>query len=228
MKMIPVFVAAGTMLLLFGVLTPTQAYAHAGYKSSTPSPGERLADGPAQVEITFTQDIQKLGGTYGIEVVKDRGLDVTAGPAVMDDGDRTKLSVPLQPNLLDGRYVVNWKNVSDEDGDPREGAFSFYVGDYEPNTVDLANDAQLERIGAEEDETPSNEEPPSATSETPASTAPAAKTAAATAPIPSTPGDTDNTAGDDSSNTTLIIIVAGVAAVIAVAAGGFFVTRRGS
>ncbi len=224
MRITHVLLSSAVAIVMAGVLAPTQTSAHAAYKSSTPSRGERLAAGPAQVEITFTQDIQKLGGTYGIEVVKDRGLDVTVGPAVVDDGDRTKLSVPLKPDLLPGRYVVNWKNVSDEDGDPKEGAFSFYVGDYEPNTVDLANDAQLEQLGAEPEATPSTESTQPAEGETPTSTAPPSGTGVATAPIPGAPGDTDG----DGSNTTLIVIVVGIAAVIAVAAGGFFVTRRGS
>ena len=80
------------------------------------------------------------------------------------------MSVPLQPDLADGRYVVHWNNVSDEDGDPAEGAFSFYVN-YEPNAVDLENDEQLGQIGAEEtpasNDTPAAEDTP-ATSETPA------------------------------------------------------------
>jgi methionine-rich copper-binding protein CopC len=232
MKPIQFLAAVAAIVVVAGSLPPaTPVSAHAAYDSSTPSVGERLAVGPSQVEITFTQDIQKLAGSYGIEVQKDRGLDVTAGPSVVNDNDRTKLSVPLQPGLLAGRYVVNWKNVSDEDGDPKEGAFSFYVGDYEPNTVDLANDAQLEEIGAEGDPTPTaavvNTEPAGDT--TPAATAVPSITEAATATVPGTNDDPPPTADDgDSNNTTVIIIIAGLVALVAVAIGAYVVTRRGS
>ena len=93
----------------------------------TPGKGEALTASPARVEIEFTQEIQKISGSYSIQVVKDRGLDVTAGPAVVNDADRHKLSVPLKDSLTPGRYVVNWANTSDDDGDPATGAFSFYL-----------------------------------------------------------------------------------------------------
>ena len=58
-------------------------------------------------------------------------------------------------------------------GIPTEGAFSFYVN-YEPNTVDLENDRQLELIGAEE--TPTSDDTPTpgetASGETPSTSEP--------------------------------------------------------
>ena len=131
------------------LLAVSPAFAHARYKSSTPGTGEAITASPAQVEIEFTQEIQKIAGGYGIQVVKDRGLDVTAGPAMVNDADRHKMSVALQPDLTAGRYVVNWTNTSDEDGDAAKGAFSFYLN-YQPNAVDLANDAQLATVGFED------------------------------------------------------------------------------
>jgi methionine-rich copper-binding protein CopC len=89
------------------------ASAHARFKSSTPGKGEVVQTSPSQVEIFFTQAVQKVSGTYGIEVARDRGAAVTTGPAVIDENDRTHMTVQLQPNLTPGRYVVQWKNVSD-------------------------------------------------------------------------------------------------------------------
>ena len=57
--------------------------------------------------------------------------------------------MPLRTGLGPGRYVVNWKNTSDEDGDPATGSFSFYVNT-QPNAVDLENDRQLAQIGFED------------------------------------------------------------------------------
>jgi methionine-rich copper-binding protein CopC len=185
--------------------------AHARYDSSTPGKGEVVDTSPSSVEITFTQEVQRITGTYGIEVNYDRGLLVTSGPAVLDDSDRRIMSVPLQPDLQPGRYVVRWKNVSDVDGDPFEGAFSFYV-QTEPNAVDLENDRQLEGIGAE-DQTPAA-----------SATAGAQPTAEDATAAPATPesGASDDDGGDDSTALVIVLVIAGVA----IAGGLGFVAWR--
>jgi methionine-rich copper-binding protein CopC len=217
------------MLAIVQVAAPA-ALAHARYKSSTPGKGEAITASPAPVEIVFTQEIQKIAGGYSIEVVKDRGLDVTAGPAVVNDSDRTRLSVPLQPNLAAGRYVVNWTNVSDDDGDPATGAFSFYLN-YTPNAVDLNNDAQLEKIGFEEEETPGADATPGTTSaatttgQTAAATPAPAATAATSPAATSTPPSSDD--DDDSNRTQYIIAAIAIGIVFVIALGGWqAMTRR--
>lgn len=142
-------VSLATAAVAVAILAVSPVLAHARYKSSVPSAGEVLAASPARVEITFTEQIQKVSGAFSIDVGRDRGAAVTSGPSIIDDDDRTKLSVPLQPGLEPGRYVVNWKNTSDDDGDPAEGAFSFYINK-QPNAVDLENDRQLTQIGFED------------------------------------------------------------------------------
>jgi hypothetical protein len=87
--------------------------------------------------------VQKITGTYGIDVTDAGGASVTAGPAVLDDADRRNMSVPLQPSLPPGRYVVQYKNVSDADGDAFAAGFAFYVG-VEPTAEQRAEDALLE------------------------------------------------------------------------------------
>ena len=204
------FVAA--MGLVAVIAAPGTALAHARYMSSTPAKGEVVATSPAAVEITFTQDIQKVSGTYSIEVERDRGASVTAGPAVVDDSDRSKMSVPLNPNLIAGRYVVHWTNASDADGDPAEGAFSFYV-QTKPTAIDLENDQQLELVGAEE-ETPAAGETsqPATAAASPAAGSPTRAAATATA--------TSGSSGGDSSNNTALFIVIGVAVVVVLVGGG--------
>ena len=205
--------------------SPTAA--HADYASSTPGRGEQLAVAPPEVEITFTQQIQKITGTYDIAVNKDRGLSATSGPAVVNDADRTKMSVPLQPNLGSGRYVVNWKNLSDGDGDPKEGAFSFYLN-YVPTAVDLANDAELEQIGNE------GEEPVAGATdvaETPVGATPEPSVAVNTPSSEASPAGTpasENGADDSDSGSNAMIIVAVVIIVAGAAAGGalLYVRRR--
>ena len=139
----------------------------------------------------------------------------------------------LQPNLAPGRYVVNWKNTSDQDGDPITGAFSFYVNT-QPNTIDLANDAQLAQIGFEEvtatagaEGTP---ESGAATATVPVPTGaagtPAASNAAAS---PAPTAATASTDGDDGSNTAIFAIIALVVVAVVVGLGVWqYTSRRGA
>lgn len=213
----------GCAALLAAVIMATSVFAHAAYDSSTPAIGARLTVAPTEVEITFTQEIQKVAGTFDIAVNKDRGSSVTSGPAVVDDADRTTLSVPLQAGLADGRYVVRWKNVSDADGDPKEGAFSFYLN-YEPNAVDLSNDEQLAALGAEE--TPDAVD--TATSETPGGASPGS-TAPTGGPTASPTEEAADGGDDGGSSSTLWVIIGAVAigAVAGVGAFAFARSRRG-
>lgn len=136
-----VIVLASTALAL--LTTAGSAGAHARLKESTPAVGEVLEASPAEVSITFTNDIQKITGTYDIAVENEAGQSFTAGPPLIDEEDRSVMTVPLQPNLPPGRYVVTYKNVSDADGDPFEAGYAFYVG-VEPTQEQLAADALLE------------------------------------------------------------------------------------
>ncbi len=207
------------------LLAASSVFAHARYKSSTPGTGEVLTTSPARVDIAFSQEIQKISGSYGIEVTRDRGAAVTNGPAVVDGSDRTKLSVPLQPDLAPGRYVVNWTNTSDADGDPIEGAFSFYVNT-QPNTVDLANDAQLAQIGFEEVTTAAGT--PSAVrtdAAAPAATAGGTQSPAISAATP-LPTSASSTSSDSDSNTALYAIVALVVVAVLVGLGVWQYTMR--
>lgn len=188
------------------------AYAHARMKSSVPAKGEVVAASPAQVSLTFSQEIQKITGTYGITVSDAGGADVTAAPAAVNDADRTNMTVALRPSLPAGRYVVAWKNVSDADGDPAEGAFAFYVG-RQPTAAELAEDAKLP---GEEEETP-------VASVTAAASPTRAPAGSATAAAPSAP---DGDGGG--ANVGLIVgIAAGALAVAVVAGGAAYWLRRG-
>ena len=229
-KLIAAFaLSAVTAVALFAAMP---AFAHARYKNSTPSTGEVLAASPARVEITFTQQIQKISGTYGIEVAHDRSASVTAGAATIDEADRSKLSAALQPNLQPGRYVVNWKNVSDGDGDPAEGAFSFYIGK-EPNANDLENDKQLASVGAEAETPAAGSTTISGATPATASTRPAVTTVAGTqspgisaaTPIPTTTS-TSSSGGSDNTNLYVAIGAAIVGLVIGFGAWQYLSRRR--
>lgn len=113
-------------LLAFAAANAPSASAHAAYDHSTPGDGEVVATAPKKLDVYFKQEIQRAGGLPSLLVVTDEG-DVVSEEAVLDDGDRTHMSVELD-DLQDGRYAVIWHNVSADDGEEAQGAFHFYVG----------------------------------------------------------------------------------------------------
>jgi methionine-rich copper-binding protein CopC len=200
---------------------PVSVLAHARLKSSTPAVGEVLSASPTAVSITFSEDVQKVAGTYDIRVTSGSGEVVTAAASAIADGDRTTMSVALKP-LAPGRYEVHWKNVSDADGDPLEGAFSFYLST-RPTDADLAADVKLAAIGAPE--TPVT----SATNGTASPTAsgrPATTPATAPATTPTATAISTGGSGGSSNSAAIVIAVAIVAVLVAGGCGFVYVRSR--
>jgi hypothetical protein len=128
--------------------------------------------------VNFEENIQKTADSFALTVAKDGGGSVTSGSATVS-GD-AQLSVSLQPNLSAGRYVVNWTNTSEDDGDELSGAFAFYLNT-QPTTQQIAADAALEAVEANELATAS------AQAGTPAAASPTTAAAASPATAASTP-----------------------------------------
>jgi hypothetical protein len=124
---------------------------------------------------------------------------------------------------------VNWTNVSDDDGDPATGAFSFYLN-YTPNAVDLNNDAQLEKVGFEDEETPGAGTTPGTTSiaTTTGQTAVATTAPVATAVISPAATATSSSSDDDgdSNRTQYIIAAIAIGTIFVIALGGWQAVRR--
>jgi copper resistance protein C len=119
-------IAAAIALVAFAML-PGSASAHANYESSVPSDGEVVADSPERVDVYYGQEVARSGGLPTMFVANQSG-DVIADEPVLDDDDRTHISIDLPPALPDGRYTVVWHTISDEDAEEAQGAFHFYVG----------------------------------------------------------------------------------------------------
>lgn len=214
--------AAFVVPVLLLMALPSTALAHARYKSSMPGGGEVVQASPAQVDMTFTQQVQRISGSYAIAVMDRAGAAVTSGPAVINDQDRSKMSVALRPNLPPGRYLVNWKNVSDADGDPFSGAFAFYVA-VQPSPADQAEDASLATAAAGEGGTPQ----PTQTPGTPAVTSAAATVTPPAVVLTAVAVATKGDGGDHNRRNAIIAAVAVVAGGAAVLGGGWYVyTRR--
>jgi methionine-rich copper-binding protein CopC len=120
-------VVTGLLLAALFLGGGQRAFAHADYESSTPGDGEVVAQSPAVVDVYFGQEVARSGGLPALTVVNVFG-DVLADEAIVDDADRTHVSIELPPSLGNGRYTVIWHTLSDEDGEEALGAFHFYVG----------------------------------------------------------------------------------------------------
>src|SRR6185436_1659036 len=105
----------------------TVAFAHAEPATVSPGDGAVLNSSPATVVIEMSQEMTRREGANDIDVLDAAGTEVTTVAATVDNNDRKKLSVPLPANLPAGKYVVNWKTVSADDGDSANGQLSFTI-----------------------------------------------------------------------------------------------------
>jgi methionine-rich copper-binding protein CopC len=213
------------VVLLVAIAAPQVASAHARYKRSTPGTGEVVQASPTQVDLTFTQDVQKVSGSYGMTVTNGQNAVVSTASAVINDQDRSKMSVQLAPNLPPGRYVVTWNNVSDADGHDETGAFSFYVG-VQPSAADIVADNELAKVGADELTPTGSATATAGAVETPAPTS----TGPVTGPASPSAAPTASSSSGGSSgggNTGLLLGLGIAAAVILVAGGGAWWYRSG-
>jgi copper resistance protein C len=97
------------------------ALAHEQLESSEPADGETLQEVPARIVLTFSGNVVDpepqvvLRNEDGAAV--GEALPVVDGPTV---------TLPLDPSVANGLYVVEWSLVS-SDGDPVSGEFTFAV-----------------------------------------------------------------------------------------------------
>ena len=115
------------ILILGGLLFVETAYAHAAYLRSIPGADAIIAEPPSRVDIWFEQELFRRKGENTITVTSPDGKVVSTGDTTIDDDDRTHIWVDLQSGLPNGKYLVEWKNVSLEDGHPSEGSFNFII-----------------------------------------------------------------------------------------------------
>ncbi len=115
------------ILIAGGLLFTETAHAHSAYVRSNPGADAFIATSPAKVEIWFSQELFRRKGENVIHVSGSDGREVNSGETQIDDDDRTHIWVELNPNLPAGKYLVEWKNISVEDGHSTEGSFNFTI-----------------------------------------------------------------------------------------------------
>lgn len=131
----PVIAAA-----VFALLSVTAVFAHAEPATAKPGDGAVLTSAPAEIVIVMSQELARQAGGNDIDVFDAAGKEVTTVAAVVDNNDRTRLSVAMPSDLAPGKYTVRWQSLSSEDGDPADGELSFT---YDPNGIANPGKEQL-------------------------------------------------------------------------------------
>ncbi len=119
--------AAGAAAALFVVVLATAlpAWAHATLVRSVPA-DDSIVDGPVQeVELEFNEPVGLEAD--GVIVLNGAGERVEAGPAEQDTTGKS-LTIPLQPDLPNGSYVVSYR-VTSADSHVVRGALVFSIGE---------------------------------------------------------------------------------------------------
>ncbi|MCX4526777.1 copper resistance protein CopC [Streptomyces sp. NBC_01551] len=126
-------VLAALLATLFTAATP--ATAHAALTASDPKDGAVVATAPAQVTLSFSEQVA-MGGD-SIRVLDPQGKRVDTGELRdMCSGSTIRYGTALHSGLPNGTYTVAWQAVS-ADSHPVSGAFTFSIGAPSETNVSL-------------------------------------------------------------------------------------------
>lgn len=118
----------GSILSLLLILTfsNSPAYSHTELVSSDPAAGSLVESWPAEVTLTFNEDLMTLGEEKSNFLVLNNavGDQISADDEVVT-GPQIKVS--LDPNTIKGPVLVYYRVVS-ADGHPVEGEYKFNFG----------------------------------------------------------------------------------------------------
>ncbi len=133
---------AATAGVIAGILWPSQTEAHASYVRSEPAFAAELTKAPDRIDLWFSQQLFRRQGANRIRLLDSTGAARLLSEALIDSADRQHLFAEVTEPLPPGRYVVEWTNLSAEDGDDDSGRYPFYVASI-PAVADEANDRVL-------------------------------------------------------------------------------------
>lgn len=114
-------------LAAISLASPRHVAAHADFLRSDPPAGEAVRSAPERLTVWFTQELFRRAGANVLEVTGPGGERVELDDVVVDEVDRTQMSVGLKPDLPAGEYSVAWTTLSAVDGDTHEGSFTFTI-----------------------------------------------------------------------------------------------------
>ncbi|MDQ3543018.1 MAG: copper resistance protein CopC [Actinomycetota bacterium] len=108
--------------MIGAVTTPSSGEAHSFLVRTSPEPGARLTNAPAEIVLDFTEPVE----AGPVIEVRDRRGQTVAPVFVVLDVDTTRVRASL-PELADDVYQVTWR-VAASDEHRTEGEFAFAVG----------------------------------------------------------------------------------------------------
>ncbi|WP_406069573.1 copper resistance protein CopC [Streptomyces sp. NBC_01020] len=124
-------VAAAVLGALFAAAAP--ASAHAALLGSNPKAGTVVAKAPADVALTFSEQVAMDNKSIRVLDPKGKRSD-TARLRNLSKGSTVTYGVDLRPGLAKGTYTVVWQAIS-ADSHPVSGAFTFSIGAPSRTTV---------------------------------------------------------------------------------------------
>lgn len=112
--------------VLFLGMSYQQALAHAQLKSQLPTEGAAIeqSQAPKVITLDFSEGIELAFSK--IKVTNTDGKEITVGKLSLDPVNNTKLLLPLESDLAEGNYLVDW-NVVSVDGHKTKGSYQFSV-----------------------------------------------------------------------------------------------------
>jgi len=111
----------GVVLLLS---TPVLAIAHSRLVKSDPAVCEKLAAAPSRVTTWFSQELDTRKSRITIIGPQGRSME---GRVDLYDPDHASMVIRLGASLPAGRYTVQWRAISADDGDATQGQFEFVI-----------------------------------------------------------------------------------------------------
>ena len=125
---------AFAVLLSASVLLPARsALADPQLVRAEPPNDAVLGEAPARVEMWFDQPL--ASDFAATEVTLERGgasAEIRPLYAAVDHRDPTRLIVSPPQSLDEGRYMINWRITSAEDGSVSEGEYAFSISSSAP------------------------------------------------------------------------------------------------
>lgn len=122
MKATKILIAASLIL----AATAAPAIAHTKLISSDPAAGSLVEVWPAEISLTFDEDLITVGGEKSNFLVVNNaaGDQISADDEVLTG---SQIKVSLDPNTIKGPVLVYYRVVS-ADGHPVEGEYTFNFG----------------------------------------------------------------------------------------------------
>ncbi len=120
----------GLLYLMSGTVSAQSVIpAHAKVYKAIPAIGSTVSQAPTTVTVFTLENINPDPNKSNLFIYSPAGDLISQGNAKVSLTNPREMSITIKPDTAhpNGVYVVQWKTVSAEDGDPDQGAFVFTV-----------------------------------------------------------------------------------------------------